>query len=158
MTRTVIVILAASLLGGLSGIAGAVDSVKAKFASGYPLPGVSAELVTLEVSRIPASPRSNEREIDKFFESVRAVLKVCGITKSWQFLPPDSTFVRLEIVLDGNSLELITDRYGLRPEAQRDFNAPLCDVPRQNENDRNRAALDRILELMLERTRAKFGR
>jgi hypothetical protein len=157
MTRTVTVILGAVALGCSSSSVSAVDSVKAGFSSGYPLPRVSSESITLEVLRIPAALRGDEREIDKFFESVRAVLKSCGITKSWQHLPPDSPFVRLEIALDGNNLELITDRFGLRPEAQRDLTAPLCGLPRQSENDRNRAALDRILEMMVERLRTKVG-
>jgi hypothetical protein len=158
MTRTVTAILGAVALGCSSGGVWAVDSVKARFTSGYPPPSVSSESITLEVMRIPAALRGDHREIDKFFESVRAVLKSCGVTKSWQYLPPDSPFVRLEIALDGNSLELITDRFGLRPEAQRDLTAPLCDLPRQSENDRNRAALARILEMMVERLRAKAGK
>lgn len=136
----------------------AADSVTIELMPGSPLPGASAEKVTLEILRIPAGFGPNERPIDQYFEAVRAALKSCGVTENWQYLSPDSAFARARIALDGRNIVLMTDRFALRPEAARDMPVSICDSANQNKNDRYGAALNRILELSMERSRSKFGK
>jgi hypothetical protein len=136
----------------------ATDSVTVQFSSGYPLPNRSSDAVTLVVARTPPPSRTIDIDADRYFDAVRKVLQACGVTRDWQHHPPDAPFVRIDIDLEGRKLRLITDAYRLRPEPERANAPPPCPRPGQGENDRNRAALEAILEATLEMARTRAGR
>lgn len=153
---------AAMLLGACllawSAASAAADSVTILLSSGYPLPNQSSDAVTLVIARTPPASRTIDMDIDRYFDAVGRILRACGVTRDWQHHPPDTPTVRIDIALEGRKLRLITDAYRLRPEAERANAALPCARPGQGENDRNRAALEAILEATLEMARTRAGR
>ncbi len=152
----------------LSMSAYADDAVTIKYLDGYPRIGTSSERMNLQVSRYrPARdyPPAEERDVDRYFEQVSAVLTANGIRKDWQLAIPDAPSIKITVDIDDQSLQLVSchtllERSGEHLVIERGMiRVPAEDqagvLAQQSEAfRRHRIAFEEILRLTLTRVQA----
>jgi hypothetical protein len=144
------------------------DTVTVRYLSGYPLPGRSMERADVRIERARGSTKVGADDVDRFFASVEAILVEYRIVKDWQLVIPDAPSVEITVDVNGRRVRLasahvpleregkvvVTER-GAEPLDQRTRDAVLA---QQGEDfRRQRQAFDRLLDLTLQRARARFA-
>ncbi|HYA20897.1 MAG TPA: hypothetical protein VEG25_09675 [Burkholderiales bacterium] len=168
LTRTCLTILFFVLY---STSARAEDSVAIRYLDGYPSLNQSTEWINLRVARVSPPPNITEvsqRDVDRFFEQVAAVLTENAVTNDWQLAIPDApaieitielngkkvTLVSCHTILEGNGNYLVTERGGenISDKDRASVLSKQSEVFR-----RHRIAFEEILRLTVERTRARLS-
>jgi hypothetical protein len=122
----------------------------------------------LRVERMNPPTRAGDEDIDRFFSLVQATLSEYGIVRDWQVVIPDAPAIEITVELNGRRSRLasahvpiersgnsvVTER-GVEALDQRSRDAVLSQ--QSEEFRRHRLAFDRLLELTLERTRARLS-
>jgi len=145
------------------------DRVSIRYLPGYPLPSRSSELVDVRVERRSPPARVGDQDIDRFFSLVQATLSEYRIVRDWQFAIPDAPSIEITVELNGRRTRLssahvpveksaanvaVTER-GAEALNQRSREAVLSE--QGEEFRRHRLAFDKLLELTLERARARLS-
>lgn len=167
MRRSAQAVLGLALLA-TTVFAQADDKVIIRYVPGQPLPDRSSEVIEVRVERMRAPPMAVDQGVDRFFSLVQATLSEHRIVRDWQLVIPDAPYIEIAIDLNGRRTRLasahvpierseksvVTER-GSEPLGQRTRDALLAQ--QSDEYRRYRLAFDRLLELTLERLRARVS-
>jgi len=167
MRRTSRILLSLTLLS-IAVFARAEDEVSIRFLPGYPVPGKNSERVDVRVERMGPTTKAGDQDIDRFFAMVQAILSEYRIVHDWQIVVPDAPSIEITINLNGRRTRLVSahvpvERSGNTVVTERGAEAlnkrPRDAVLSQQSEEfrRHRRAFDRLLELTLERTRARLS-
>ena len=168
MHRSAQAILLALTVVSTTAFAQAQDKVSLRYLPGYAIPSRSTEWVDVRVERMGSSSKAGEQEIDRFFTLVEATLSEYRILRDWQLVIPDAPSIEITVHLNGrrirlasahvplekNATHVVTER-GLEALNQRTRDSVLSQ--QSEEFRRHRLAFERLLELTLQRTRARLS-
>jgi hypothetical protein len=149
-------------------LAQAQDKVSIRYLPGHPLPSRSTEWIDVRIERMGSSTKGGEQEIDRFFTLIEATLSEYRIVRDWQIVIPDAPSIEITVDLSGRRIRLasahvplektgshvVTER-GLEALNQRTRDSVLSQ--QSEEFRRHRLAFERILELTLQRMRARLS-
>ena len=129
----------------------AEDFVAIRHLDGYPPPDVSFETTQLRVARTSAAPIKPEkqRDVDRFFARVAAILADESLKPDWQHAFPDAPYVEITIELAGKKVKWARSA----PDSDEGYAA----ADRTEAVRRQRAAFDEILRLTIDRARDRIA-